>query len=205
LTPNAAQQATSAAASTSAFVFPEWFPWVAPAISVVALVVACAGFIVSLRKYWNDQSQPWAQILLKYAEEELKTLAEDAQLFSQMYAVPFETLERKNAVRATLNGLRDGSLRRLGSLSALIASGAHLRDLRAELNSVTDSFFDNNELAVRNDVVRGLTTHYEEHSRKYVAALQEFARDVCKRKGVFGRKGLFARMGLVARNAGGKK
>ena len=159
--------------------------WTSPAIALFALLVSGLSLYFSVRKFWADQSTPWVQILLRYVELELQGLAQDAEHFRQMFSVPFESIARKNEVRLRLNGLRDESLRRLGDLAALVDHGPKLRDERAALNAITDSYLENGELSVPADVAKRLSAEYERQSRRYVAALQRFGQLVCERKGVF--------------------
>jgi len=172
----------TAATAPAVAAFP---PWVSPAIAGLALAVSGASYFVSYRKYSADQTTPWVQILLKYIEDELKALARDASLFAQIYSVPFETLDRKATITKELNSLRDESLRRLDALASLTAAAEKLRGLRATLNAVTDSFYDNAELSLPDPVACSLRSRYEQQSRAFVIALQEFARNVCKRKQLF--------------------
>jgi hypothetical protein len=155
------------------------------AIASVALVVAIVSAYFVYRKNKNDLSTPWVTLLLRYIEAELKGADLHSQVFRQICSTPFPSVTRKRAVVQKLYEHREESSRSLAGLCALVPAAKRLRDKRAALDGVADSYFDNDALHLPSSVAKDLEARYSEMHAEYLHELKRCAGEIWKRETLF--------------------
>ena len=155
------------------------------AISGFALIVSFGSAYLAFRKNRNDLSTPWVTMLLRHVEEEFKAVDLHAVVFKQVCCTPFPDPVRKREVVGKLYELREDSSRRLSGLCALVPSASELRDKRAALDGVADSYFDNDSLKLCDTAASSLRSRYDDNHREYLQALRRFAKQVWLREALF--------------------
>lgn len=150
-------------------------------ISFLALLVAFGSALLAFRKNRNDLSTPWVTILLKYIEEEFKSVDQHQGVFKRICSTPFPDMTRKRKVVEEFYRLRDESSRRLSELCALVPAASELRDMRAGLDGVSDSFFENDSLRLPPGTASDLQGRYSEKLQSYLETLRKFSRGVWQR------------------------
>ena len=151
------------------------------AISGFALLVSFASALLAFKKNRSDLSTPWVSILLKYVEEEFKSVDLHQRAFSRTCGTPFPDVNRKRTVIDEMYRLREDSSLRLSGLCALVPRAADLRDKRAALDGVSDSFFENEALELPSRTALDLQNRYSEKLKIYLEALRAFSRGVWQR------------------------
>jgi hypothetical protein len=153
-------------------------------ISVLALIFSLVSVFVAGRANGIASSAPWADVLMRHLTEEILNIDHDARLFRQLCTVPIKDATRKRKLIKTLQDYRDESARRLYVLSVLAPQTKKLTALKATLDRLDDSFFENEDLALSQDRAHAMLASYNESFSTYAKELRKCAFNVNSRSGL---------------------
>ena len=161
-------------------------------MGLVALCVSIVALVVSGLRQWSAtkanliaESSPWLTLILQHVHSELLAAYEERSIYAGL-CLPFKSLEEKREQREKLRKARDESAKRLFVIRALLGEGVtlHAAQVKNRLDTIEDSYFENQELEISKQRSEAISSHYLAVSEEYVDALRSVGMDMTKSRGL---------------------
>lgn len=148
-------------------------------VSFIALLVGFYRLTVADKNNIIAGSTPWAQLIMKYIEEEIKIVIHEESMLRSAFMTGFPKIADKTAAFKSMNNARSTSTRNLAFLTTLSPSAQPLIVARAKLSTgAYDSFLENKEMRATAEAERAFFAKYDADFKCYIEVIRDFSTSV---------------------------